>query len=64
MDDTKFGPGVRGICVYVTQMTRIDDLFSSAKLAYMETGGWGIGAGMAHRASADVLQFKQLLVFY
>lgn len=32
------GQGVRGMCVHVTQMPRIDDLFSSAKLAYMETG--------------------------
>lgn len=31
---------------------------------YGETGGWGIGAGMAHSASIDVLQIKQLLVFY
>ena len=52
------------MCVLVTQIPRIDDLFSLAKLAY--TGGWGlgIGVGVVHRASVDVLQFKQLLVFY
>jgi hypothetical protein len=59
-----FEAGFAG-CVHVTRMRLIDDLFSSAKLAYiMGDWGWGIGAGMAYTASADVLQLKQLLVFY
>jgi hypothetical protein len=38
--------------------------FLQRNLHIWETGGWGIGAGMAHTASAVVLQLKQLLVFY
>jgi len=38
--------------------------FLQRNLHIWETGGRGIGAGMAHTASADVLQLKQLLVLY